>query len=183
VAEAIRGQHIIAVNDAYRLIPHADVLYACDGSWWNAHRGAMSFRGERWSSHGNNGRVRHNDKTEQAKQFGLLLAEGRDGAGFCLDPDAIHYGSNSGFQAVNLALQWGATQIILVGFDMHGTHFFGRHPKGLRNTTNYKNFIAAFAKAAKLLPRGIDILNATPGSALRCFPMVSLHDALRPVAA
>jgi hypothetical protein len=182
VAKAVRGHPAIAVNDAYRLLPFADVLYACDSSWWLAHKGAMDFKGERWSSHGVAGRVRHNDKSEVGPRFRLNLIEGRDGEGFSTDPSAIHYGSNSGFQAVNMAILWGATRIILVGFDMHGTHFFGTHPRGLRNTTNFKNFIRAFDRAATRLPAGVEILNATPGSALRCFPMVSLHDAL-PVAA
>jgi hypothetical protein len=41
VAEACRGYPTIAVNDAYRLFPWADILYASDGAW---------FAGERWSS-------------------------------------------------------------------------------------------------------------------------------------
>lgn len=182
VARAVRGQRVIAVNDAYRLLPFADVLYACDSAWWRAHKGVPGFAGERWTSQGTAGRVRHNDKSDIAPLYRLNLIEGRDGEGFSTDPAVIHYGSNSGFQAVNLSIAWGATRIILVGFDMHGTHFFGKHPRGLRNTTNYTNFIRAFQKASRQLPPGVEILNATPGSALRCFPMVSLHDAL-PVTA
>jgi uncharacterized phiE125 gp8 family phage protein len=63
----------------------------------------------------------------------------------------------------------------------NGRHFFGDHPAGLRNSGTYANFIRAFARAAKKLPPHIEILNATPGSALTCFPMVTLHDALRPL--
>lgn len=182
VAKAVRGHPVIAVNDAYRLLPFADVLYACDSTWWLTHKGVPGFAGERWSSHGVAGRVRHNDKSEIGPRFRLNLIEGQDGEGFSTDPSFIHYGSNSGFQAVNMAILWGATRIILVGFDMQGTHFFGAHPRGLRNTTKYDNFIRAFKKAATRLPAGVEILNATPGSALRCFPMVSLDDAL-PVTA
>ena len=39
-------------------------------------------------------------------------------------------GGNSGFQALNLALQWGARKIILVGFDLtdeNGLHWYGRN--------------------------------------------------------
>jgi len=28
---------VIAVNDAYRLCPNADYLYACDQAWWKVH--------------------------------------------------------------------------------------------------------------------------------------------------
>lgn len=182
VASLVQGQNLIAVNDAYRLLPFAQILYACDASWWTVHKGCPDFRGEKWSSHTVTGRVRHNDKTGLAERYRLNLIEGADGDSFSLDPARIHYGSNSGFQAVNLAILFGATRIILVGFDMGQKdgkrHFFGDHPAGLRNTANYAGFIRAFDRAAKKLPPHIEILNATPGSALRCFPMVSLHDAL-----
>ena len=158
-------------------------MYACDAAWWRVHEGAPTFRGEKWSTHGSKS---HNDKLELADLYGLNLVQGadsRNSVGFSTDPAVIHYGSNSGFQAVNLAILFGCRRIVLVGFDMHGTHFFGRHPKGLRNTTNYANFIRAFDLAAKRLPAGVEIVNATPGSALRCFPMVNLDDYLMPLAA
>jgi len=187
VAKACEGRSVLAVNDAHRLFPWAEILYACDSSWWAVHKGCPGFQGEKWSSHGGPARIRHNDKTEAAKRWGLNLIEGRDGHGFCFEPGIIHYGSNSGFQAINLAIQMGATRIILVGFNM-GTidgkrHFFGDHPAGLRNASTYGNFIRAFDRAAKLLPSHITILNATPQSALTCFSKVSLHDALAAIAA
>jgi len=160
------------------------VLYACDAAWWHHHKGVMEFQGEKWSSHGITDRIRHNDKSEVALKYGVNLVGGKDShTGFSLDPAVIHYGSNSGYQAVNLAILMGATRITLVGFDMHGTHFFGKHPPGLRNANSYANFIAAFDRAAKRLPPHIQIFNATPGSALRCFPMVSLDVALESIAA
>ncbi len=195
VAQACRGVNVIAVNDAYRLFPRADVLYACDARWWDVHGGCPEFPGEKWSSHGVSGRIRHNDKTEVARKYGLTLVAGRDQAGFSFEPGVIHYGSSSGFQAVNLALLMGARRIVLVGFDMRVVpvedrgvtkqmrHFFGDHPAPLRNAASYRNFIKPFEVAAKTLPKGIQILNATPGSALTCFPMVSLHEAFAAAAA
>jgi hypothetical protein len=179
----------IAVNDAYRLLPFAEVLYACDSAWWRVHKGAPDFEGEKWSSHGTSGRTRHNDKFADAEAYGLNLIKGQDGTGFSLDPDIIHYGSNGGFQAVNMAghfIGWSGC-IVLIGFNLGAVngqaHFFGKHPKGLRNTANYQNFIEAFERAAKKLPPGITILNATPNSALKCFPKVNLDDALESIAA
>jgi hypothetical protein len=185
VAQACRWAPVVAVNDAYRLFPFARVLYACDARWWEVHQGCPAFSGEKWSSHGEAARIRHNDKRAAAEKFGLSLVRGRDGDGFSFEPGVIHYGSNSGFQAINLALQMGARRIVLVGFDMHannGRHFFGDHPAPLRNNASYANFIKPFERAAKKLPAGIEIFNATPGSALRCFPMVNLHDIAAPAA-
>jgi hypothetical protein len=180
VAERCRGFPVIAVQDAYRLIPWADVLYGCDAAWWNIHggRGAGDFAGEKWSSHDGG----TNDKTLAAETYGLHLVAGAHGEGFSTDPAAIHYGSNSGFQAVNLAILWGAARIVLVGFDMRTVdgkrHFFGDHPPGLTNEADFASFIPPFVRAAAALPAGVSIVNATPDSALTCFPMGALDDAL-----
>jgi hypothetical protein len=178
--ELCRGFPVIAVNDAYRLLPFANVLYACDADWWDIHRGTSDFRGEKWSSQGANG---HNDKIEQAKKYGLRLIAGAEREGFSLAPGLIHYGSNSGFQAVNLAMQFGATRILLIGFDMCApsngpAHFFGNHPRGLVNMRDYERFIPAFEVAAKMLPNDTQIINCSATTALRCFPRATLADAL-----
>ena len=42
---ALRGKtRSIAINDAWRLAPWADVLYACDGRWWRKHKGVPAFK-------------------------------------------------------------------------------------------------------------------------------------------
>lgn len=179
---------MVAVNDACRLFPSAAVLYACDQAWWDVHEGVRWFAGERWSSHGHPG---CNDKLKCADRHDLNLIRGADGDGFAVDPGLIHYGNNSGFQAVNLALHWlgWRGRIVLVGFDMRASegrrHFFGDHPGSLhRNkaTTELDRYFGAFIRrfemAARMLPAGIEIVNATPGSALRCFPIVDLNHAI-----
>jgi hypothetical protein len=183
VAECCRWAHaagthaVIAVSDAWRLMPWADALYSCDARWWDLHQPA--FAGDKWSSH----HLPDNDKRAAASRHGLNLVRGRAGQGFSFDPECIHYGANSGFQAVNLALLFGARRIVLVGFDMRlvggRSHFFGEHPAGLRRTSNHRNFISAFEVAAASLPAGIEIRNATPGSALRGFPSIDLDQALQ----
>lgn len=179
VADMCCSERVMAVNDAYRLLPWAEVLYGCDAGWWDA-RQPLEFAGERWTSHSLSPK---NDKTMVADRLGLRVIEGRDAAGFSRDPARIHYANNSGFQAVNLALLWGADPVILVGFDMRAinnrTHFFGNHKAPLRDGGQYSKWAANFAKAAEMLwqPRQI-VINATPESALTCFPMMPLAEAL-----
>lgn len=178
VAEACRFCPVIAVNDAYRLLPWAAILYACDRKWWDAHRGCPGFTGEKWSSHSTG----TNEKIETAQRYGLRLIRGADVPGFSYDPSVIHYGSNSGFQAINLAILFGAKVIKLVGFDMQKkggkVHFFGNHPAPLINRPDYGRFIRQFKHAAKSLPADIRIINCTPGSALKCFPFGALREAV-----
>lgn len=169
---------IVCVSDAYRRFANADLMYSCDEQWWDVHKGAAEFRGEKWSSHDDE-KGSSNNKSACADKYGLKLVRGKNGVGFSTNPDLIHYGHNSGFQAVNLAILKGATKIVLVGFDMREVdgqrHFFGNHPAGLRSHGNYGNFIGAFRNAC---PPPVPIINATPGSALDCFPMVELKQAL-----
>ena len=174
VAEQCRGVPAVAVQDAWRRLPWADVLYGCDGRWWRAHEGCKAFAGERWSTHDTG----NNDKREIAKSYGVRLVAGKPGSGFSTDPAVIHYGRSSGFQGVNFAILSGAARVVMVGFDMRGTHFFGDHPKPLRNPSNFATFIRAFETAAESLSVGVEIVNATPGSALKCFPIVPLDEAM-----
>ena len=186
VAELCRAEIVIAVNDAYRLMPWAEVLYACDAGWWQYHRGCPDFAGERWTSHSV---LPNNDKSKIADRFGLHVVAGAMKTGFSTKPSLLHYGRNSGFQAVNLALLMGGDPVVMIGFDMkdkvipataddpvvrRASHFFGDHPKEIRKRTPFSRFIEAFDEAARGLAPGTRIYNATPGSALRCFQMVDL---------
>lgn len=91
-------------------------------------------------------------------------------------------GGNSGFQAKNLTVQFGATKIALVGFDMRldlGDHWHGRHPNGMNNPTN--GTMANWRKtmnenAALLVSLGVDVINCSAVSALTAFPKMTLKE-------
>jgi hypothetical protein len=161
-------------------MPLADVLYGCNASWWRVHRDCNGFKGEKWSSCG----VRNGDdeKKEVATKWGVRLVGGKHGDGFSSDPGFIHYGSNSGFQAINLAILFGCKRIVLVGYDMRFVggrpHFFGAHKDGLFQCPDhqYRSDVKAFRKA--VVPEVVAIINATPDSALDCYPFMTLEKAL-----
>jgi len=178
VAEACRGYPVIAVNDAYRRLPFADILYSGCRKWWRYHEGCPDFTGEKWSCHGI-GTNDSNDNLHLADRYGVRLIAGRRKPSFSFERGFIHYGGNSGFQAVNLALLMADGPIIMVGFDMHGSHFFGEHPEPIRKAKRgYNGFIEKFRIAAQTLNGRRTIINATPGSALDCFPIMELGEAL-----
>lgn len=102
------------------------------------------------------------------------------------DVGSIGSGGNSGFQALNLAVQFGARRIILVGFDMSsrsGVHWYGRNNWSMANNPgddNFRRWIAAFATAAaQLAEAGIEVINASLDSAMKSFPRRSISDALQ----
>ena len=167
---------VIVVNDAYKALPYADVLYACDWAWWRLHDGAKAFHGKRLTSHSHS--LSYIDNKSQVDGFPVATVDARDGKGF--GTDCLHYGQPqpcSGFQAVNLALLFGCAKVVLVGFDMRHvdgrSHFFGDHPAGVRQTAD-----AGYRDMAKSFVPDDRILNATPGSAIQCYRSIDLADAL-----
>jgi hypothetical protein len=134
---------LCVIGNAFELVPHADCLVSSDRGWWLKYPAAMQF---------------------QAKKF-------------CNFPDLadIEYlripsGMNSGALGLHVAAKQGATKIRLYGFDMHGSHFFGKYENGLRNTSDDRRnvFHRQYAEWAKSNPK-IEVINCTPGSALKCF--------------
>jgi hypothetical protein len=56
-------------------------------------------------------------------------------------------------------------------------HFFGDHPDGLNRGGGYTGFVKNY-ESIKPKALDIEIINATPNSALHCFPKMSLEEAL-----
>lgn len=96
----------------------------------------------------------------------------------------IGWGSNGGFQALNLAIQFGASRIILVGFDMSlrkGVHWHGSHAPGLSNPrqASVDKWRAQLDAQAPVLDRiGIEVINSSPHSALTAFRRVPFLEAI-----
>lgn len=90
-------------------------------------------------------------------------------------PMRIHYGNNSGYQALNLAYHWGARRMILLGFDCKSRagkmHWFGDHPKPLQNQIGaFKTWLETFPPLAKdLAATGVEVVNCSRDTALTCF--------------
>jgi hypothetical protein len=101
----------------------------------------------------------------------------------------IHWGGNSGFQAINLAYLWGASRIVLLGFDMQvdqisgASHWFGEHKPApgvpVRNPKKFDSWIRHLETMARdLTDAGIQVYNATRTTALTCFPRIPIDQIL-----
>lgn len=157
-------------------MPDARYHYACDNAWWKIHYDAVKagFKGQSYTINDLESPDRNPDK-----KFDLIRLNSRHGEG--LSKEFIHYGvnggGNSGFQAVNLAYHLGAKTILLLGFDMFGTHYFGAHPDGLANASPYRSFIKSF-ESVNPADYGIEIINCSRQTALEHFPRKTLDDVL-----
>ncbi len=174
-----RGR-VVAINDAYKLAPWADCLYATDAKWWHWHKGVPEFAGVKWS-------MRHgawNGHSVKYPDVQLLHNTGPDGISD--HPGGLKNGRNSGYAAINLAYLYGANRIVLLGYDMQPvkgrSHFFGEHPNGQKSP--YQQFRARMASIAKALKkRGVPVVNCSRNTALTCFPKSDLRATLEAVAA
>lgn len=164
---------VVAVNDAYRLAPWADVLYAADAKWWRQHQGVPTFRGLRYSLH-----------PDSRKILEVAVLEHTGDTGIEREPTGLRRGQNSGYQAVNVAVHLGARRILLLGFDVsrwpdQSSHFFGDHPRALQVDSPYESFRRHFATMVKPLQAlGVSVVNCSRRTALTCFPCQPLREAL-----
>ena len=164
---------VLVINDNYRLAPWADALYACDPEWWEHHNGCPAFRGQKWTQ-----------SKEAAEKFNLHWIPGSPKPGLSLDPACVHNGMNGGYQALNLAVHFGATRILLLGFDMkrgddNRRHWFGDHPGAMNKDSPYRAWRDAFdTTPADLKKAGVQVINCSRDTALTCFPRAALEEVL-----
>ena len=173
---------VIAINDALRLAPWADLHYFCDDRWWRWHKDKdwyRAFRGLRVTLE--NPHVVAAEPGVRALQNYGWDANIAEQHGLTRLRDGVLTGRNGGYQAVHLAVHLGVKRILLLGFDMrmHGakSHWFGRHPEG--GISGYDVMLACFETMVRpLAERRIEVINCTPGSALACFTRGSIESVL-----
>ncbi len=170
------GARVIVVNDAYRLAPWADVLYAADAKWWKWHQDvpddAMPAR--KYTV----------QRTAIAYRPSVELLNWDGQAALTENPAYVRLGGHSGYQAVNVALHLGAARIVLLGYDMQAAvdgrqHFHGAHPDGTHLKYLYR--IGTFKSLQLALATiGIPLVNASRATAIPAsiIPRQSLEVAL-----
>jgi len=168
---------VIAVNDSYKLAPDADVLYAADARWWGWHKGGQTphivgnvkypaFTGRRMYALSHIGSYPWVEVLRRGPQTGLSL-----------DPARVALGLNGSYQAINVAVHLGASRVLLLGVDMQGGHFFGRHPNN--SGPPFSMCLQRFETlVVPLKQSGVEVLNCSRKTALKAFPRVPLEEAL-----
>ena len=167
---------VIATNNSWQLVPWADHLHGCDFSWWERFEGVPEFKGLKTCSEYRATRVPEWDIKY------VQVTKGDDRINFT-DMGKLGWGGNSGFHALNMAIQFGCKKILLVGFDMtiaYGIHWHGPHPSGHnpRNSTVQRWRRAFDGSARAIEARGIDVINCSHISTLLQYRKMTFEDAL-----
>ena len=170
-AEAVRGKGLtIAVNCGVFFAPWADILYAGDAVWWRYYGPKVGwFKGRRVS------------RNYKGKNIETVRGKGWK-----------RTGGNSGHMALQLAVDLGAKNVALLGFDQQKTdgkaHCHADHPKRYNDgkTTNMGNAngVAAWPRlmartADDLNEMDIKVINLSRETALTCFPRLTVKQFLK----
>lgn len=165
---------VIAINDAARRLPWADVMFTADMSYVLRRQDLIrGFAGTKIL----------------AAPAGFSLPAGlgpverveRMPVGATSEDPMATITGNSGFSALILAAARGASRVVLVGFDMTGPgHWFGEYEWKCRlGVEEYPDWVAQMDAVAEWLrARGCDVVNVNPNSAIRCFRFADLGDML-----
>lgn len=172
--DLIKDGHIIAVNNAYQLGDWVDVVWFGDARWYDWHREQLkSF----------DGLICHCANSVRSPVRLKRLQRGKS-TGIERRPHSVAWNRSSGASAINLAYHLGAKTVVLLGFDMKRKIVNGKPKnnwhedhKTVTGNNPYPRFLSVFPmikKDAEAL--GLEIINCTPNSELKIFPMMSLEE-------
>lgn len=91
-------------------------------------------------------------------------------------------GSNGGYQAINIGTLAGGIRGLLLGYDMHfpgqKSHWHDGHPIHVPEQ-RYHQYATRFASMVPVLKQiGVQVINCTPGSMIKCFPFSTIEQEL-----
>lgn len=171
----LRGKGIVvAINDAVRHAPWADVSFSIDRVWLRHRRLELAgFAGEKLAA-----------VPDGFPNFaGYTYLRRHAGAGLSADMSVLLSGGNSGFAALGMALMRKAGRVALLGYDLGAAGHFHqgyewRSPYGAKDYPDWVRKFAVLAAEAG----ATDIINCNPGSALRCFRFGGFEEIAEPPA-
>ena len=175
-ADAVRHLPRVVTNATYIRAPDAEIIFAADAKFWHCKDYQDVFACPGYKVSVDSGVGVHPNTPD-----GVLVLMNSGKQGFDGRRTHIRTGGNSGYAAIHIAATAGAKRVLLLGLDMTGGHWHGKHPEELKDPSE-----AAFTRwtkhfqtlAQELTRRGIEVLNCSPISRLTCFPKKALRDCL-----
>ena len=174
--EKLFDKNVIGINAAYQLGSWVDYVYFMDKDYMLAERGGLS---------------KFPNKVISALEYSetedwCYTVKGTQEHGICETPNTIAYNWSSGAAAINLAYHLGAKKIVLLGFDMkltRGKQHFHQAGNGYTKPKLidkvFKRHLQAFEYIKNDADRlGVEIINASPKSAIKEFKRATLNSIL-----
>lgn len=179
----IHGEHVIAINSAYKLGPWIDVMFFGDSGWYEKNRLDLAlFTGIKVTC-----AIRLIDSFSSVN-IKCIERDKKKRHGISKEPGMVSWNAHSGGAAINLAVAFGVKTIYLLGFDMNSdngkTHWHGEYKKRLPTVAPprqrgkvpstkppYIRHLRAYPDIAQDAKRmGVQIINTNSASAITVFP-------------
>lgn len=176
----IHKHHIIAVNMSFQLGDWVDCVFFGDhGFWKRKHIELLAFQGLRVTC--------RSEELIRDDRVKFLQMNPRKKQGITFNPPGvISWNFNSGGAAINLAVQFGAKRIILLGFDMNldannNQHWHKEYTSPLSSVKDsmHQHLKGFPVMAEDIKGTGIEIINCSPNSAIQCFPKANIWEVLK----
>lgn len=181
IVPELKNKTILGINQAYQLGDWVDFCYSGDKRWfeWNKQK-IKNYKGTLYTSYPKFDLISY----DNIINLGRISSYGISNK----SRYSIAWNGNSGASAINIAYWLGAKRIVLLGFDMrrigNSFNWHKQYPRiNRRNNNRYPNpyikFLKCFRQIAIDAKRlGIEIINATPNSAIQVFPKTKLKELL-----
>jgi hypothetical protein len=181
----LQNKVVICINDSFIDFPNATMIYWVDDSWaaensdkLQKHPCKLRFTSKP-SQHINYAKT--SDPKTQCD--GYVLKRTGD-FGYNPSPDCL-MGNNSGVQVLNLVVNMKPKNVVLIGYDMRTVNRKSHYHNKPRLPISDNIYTDLFIPSMKALYKGmvkygctVNVVNATPGSAIQCFPFVDYKDYL-----
>jgi hypothetical protein len=169
--DGLAGRRVIAINSSWQRVPWAPLLFFGDARWWH------HYRDEVLTSY--HGRIATTARGIEHPRVMRLHPHAQPG--LAAEPDTLAIQRTSTRAAINLAVHLGVDRIVLLGvdnqIDANGrTHHHAAHPWDLRTSCFDEQRADLASLVTPLHHLGIEIINASPESALPFWPKQSLSE-------
>lgn len=169
----LRGR-IIAIKEAVRLRPDADVLFV-------AAERAVDIVPDLFKVFTGRYVIARNKLPATYPDYVKRVSRTKDHTQLCQLPDHV-CGYDCGTSSIDVAAHFGATEIVLLGMDMQGDRWCNgeyAHPMPHIPPAHHRRHASVLPDIAKdAAKRGIRIVNCSPTSAVTCFERQPLESFL-----
>jgi hypothetical protein len=171
--DLIKDEFVIGVNNSIFLGDWVDVCWFGDKKWWGWHKDRLIKEKRKVATCNMKIKGETNHWWKHYK---------RKGTGINTNSGEIAWNKSSGASAINFAYHMGYRKIVLLGFDMqriNGVKNWHTEHKE-KDHSPFKRHLICFPQIAKDAEKlGVQIINATPGSAIKNFPVMTLEEVKR----
>ena len=184
--DLLQDELVICINDAYRDFPNAAMIYWVDNNWvsenydiLNSHKCKLRFT-SKVAHH-----ISYAKKPDPQTLCGGFVLKRTGDSGFDPAPDCL-MGNNSGVQVLNLVVNMKPKNVILIGYDMKRvgkkSHYHNQKRPYVGDNIYSGQFapsLGALAKGMKASGSRVNVINANPDSAVKCFNFGVYTDFLK----